>query len=67
MTPTAYELTLLDGRKIAIIDHALAAVVAGKPGDGRKGCEVLLYGGFRLEVTESKKAVEDKFHVTVRT
>jgi hypothetical protein len=67
MTPTAHELTQLDGRKIAILDHTLVAVIAGKPGDGRKGCEVLLYGGFRLEVTESKKAVEDKFHVSVRT
>jgi hypothetical protein len=66
MTPTLYELTQLDGRKIAIEEGSLVAIVAGKADGGRKGCEVLLHGGFRVEVSESQQAVANKFHATIR-
>jgi uncharacterized protein YlzI (FlbEa/FlbD family) len=66
VTPNLYELTLLDGRKVAVKEGTIVAIVPGTPGGGRKGCELLLLGGFKLEVYESLKTVADKIHATIR-
>lgn len=66
MTPNLYELTLLDGRKVAVTEGTIVAIVPGTTGGGRKGCELWLLGGFKLEVSESLQTVANKIHATIR-